>query len=112
MTAGSNDSPSWRRASALFEVVGVFVAGNTAASYVAEWLGVPSLGPMLEAALAAPEPELTPLTWALFLALVVQYGCLFPLALGIGWWHRRRTFSRYGFTTAGQSVRTLVAIGL
>ena len=111
-TTTSNGSQIRRRAAALLEVAGVFVAGNTAASWLGQWLGVRSLGPMLESALKAPEPDLVPLTWALLQALGVQYGCLLPLAFGIGWWHRRRTLSRCGLTTAGHSLPGLVAIGL
>ena len=90
----------------------MFIAGCTAASYLARWLRLPSLAPMLEAAIKAPQPDLVPLTWALFQSLAIQYGCLLPLAFGIGWWHRRRTLSRYGLTTAGQSLFGLVTIGL
>jgi membrane protease YdiL (CAAX protease family) len=67
---------------------------------------------MVESALKAPEPDLVPLTWALLKALAIQYACLFPLAFGIGWWHRQRPLSRYGVTTAGQPLPSLVAIGL
>ena len=108
----SGGSSRWRGAAAILEVTGVFVAGNIAASYLGQWWGVRSLGPMLESALKAPEPDLVPLTWALLQALTVQYTCLLPLAFGIGWWHRRRSLSRYGLTTAGQPLARLVAIGL
>ncbi len=108
----SGGSPRWLRAAAILEVTGVFVAGNIAASYLGQWLGVRSLAPMLESALKAPEPDLVPLTWALLRALAVQYASLLPLAFGIGWWHRRRSPSRYGLTMAGQPLRRLVAIGL
>jgi len=90
----------------------VFVAGHTAASYLAQWLEVGSLGPMLESALKAPEPDLVPLTWVLFQALAIQYGCLLPLAFGISWWRRWRTVSRCGLTMAGQSLPSLVVVGL
>lgn len=107
-----NSSRSWRRAAAVLEITGVFVAGNVAASYLAQWLGVRPLAPMLESTLQAAEPNLVPLTLALMQALLIQYGCLLPLAFGIGWWHRRRTLSRYGVTTAGQSSASLVAVGV
>ena len=101
-----------RRVAALCDVVGVFVAGHTADSYVSGWIWVPSVGPLVESALKDSEPNLVPLTWALFQALAVQYGCLLPLAFGIGWWHRRRTPAQYGLTIAGQSWSRLATIGL
>ena len=108
----SGGSQPWPRAAALLEVTGVFVAGNIAASYLGQWLGVRSLAPMLESALQTPAPDLVPLAAALLKALAVQYACLLPLAFGIGWWHRRRPSSGYGLTTADQPFASLVAIGL
>src|SRR5688572_17144217 len=101
-----------RKSAALLEVAGVFVVGNTIASYVAQWVDIRPLGALLQSSLESPEPNLVPLTWAMTQTLAVQYACLLALAFTIGWWRGRRMPAHYGVTAAGQSLRHLIAIGL
>ncbi len=101
-----------RKAAALFEILGVLVAGNLAAFYLIPGLGIKPLEPILQSALHAPEPDFVSLSVVFFQTKSVQYGGLLLLAFAVGWWRRRLRPRNYGVTTAGQSVRNLVVLGL
>src|SRR5215472_3932311 len=101
-----------RKAAALFEILGVLVAGNLAAFYLIPALGIKSLDPILQSALNAPEPDFVSLSAVFFQTKSVQYGCMLLLAFAIGWWRCRLPPRNYGVTTAGQSVWGLIALGI
>jgi membrane protease YdiL (CAAX protease family) len=101
-----------RRVAALFEILGVLVVGNLAAFYLIPALGIKSLDPILQSALNAPEPDFVSLSAVFFQTKSVQYGCLLLLAFAIGWWRRRLRPRNYGVTAAGQSVWSLIALGI
>jgi membrane protease YdiL (CAAX protease family) len=101
-----------RKAVALFEVLGVLVAGNLAAFYLIPALGIKPLDPIFQSALNAPEPDFGSLSVVFVQTKSVQYGCLLLLAFAIGWWRCRLRPRNYGVTTAGQSVWSLIALGI
>jgi hypothetical protein len=90
-----------RKAAALLEVIGVFIAGNFAAGYLGPLVGVKPLGPVLASTVKSAEPDFVPLTIAFLQAFLVQYACLLPMAFAIGWWRRRLGLRHYGVTRAG-----------
>ena len=101
-----------RKVAAVFEVLGVLVAGILAAFYLIPLLGIKLLDPIFQSALNAPEPDFVSLSVVFFQTKSVQYGCLLLLAFAVGWWRRRLPPRSYGVTTAGQSIWNLVALGL
>ena len=109
-TCGSSGQA--RKVAALFEILGVLVAGSLAAFYLIPGLGIKPLDPIVQAALHAPAPDFVSLSVDFFQTKSVQYGCLLLLAFAVGWWRRRLRPRNYGVTTAGQSVWNLVALGL
>src|SRR5262245_18616325 len=100
------------KAAALLEVLGVLVVGHTIAGLVSPLLGVRPLGPLLQAAVESPRPDYVQLSVTVLLALTVQYACLLLLAFGIGLWHHRRPFRRYGLTLAGEPGLKHAGLGL
>ncbi len=101
-----------RKAAALFEILGVLVAGSMAAFYLIPLIGIKPLDPIFQSALNAPEPDFVSLSVVFFQTKSVQYGCLLLLAFALGWWRHRLRPRNYGVTTAGQSVWNLIALGL
>jgi membrane protease YdiL (CAAX protease family) len=101
-----------RKAAALFEVFGVLVAGILAAFYLIPLLGIKLLDPIFQSALNAPEPDFVSLSVVWVQTKSVQYGCLLFLAFTVGWWRRRLRPRNYGVTTAGQSIWSLIALGI
>ncbi len=100
------------KAVAVFEVIGVLVAGNMLAFYIIPLLGIKPLGPMVQSALTAPEPDFISLSLGFLETKSLQYGCLLLLAFAIGWWRGRLGPGHYGITRAGVPVRRLVALGI
>jgi membrane protease YdiL (CAAX protease family) len=100
------------KVAALFEILGVLVAGNLAAYYLIPALGIKPLDPILQSAFNAPEPDFVSLSAVFFQTKSVQYGCLLLLAFAIGWGRRRLRPRNYGLTTAGQSLWNLIALGI
>jgi membrane protease YdiL (CAAX protease family) len=100
------------KTAAVFEVAGVLVAGNIIAFYLIPLLGIKPLGPMLQSALKAPDPDFIPLSLGFLETKLVQYGCFMLLAFAVGWWRRRLRPRHYGITTAGRPVRNLVGLGV
>jgi membrane protease YdiL (CAAX protease family) len=97
-----------RKTAVLLEVLGIFIAGNFAAGYLGPLIGVKPLGSLFQSA----EPDFIALSIGWVQNVSLQYACLLLPAFAIGWWRRRLGFAHYGITTAGQSVRTLVVLGL
>jgi membrane protease YdiL (CAAX protease family) len=106
-TAGAK----WVRVVGLAEVLSVLVLGHVAAGPVASLFGVQSLGAALGAAVKAERPDFVGLSGVLLEALLVQYGCLFALAFGIGLW-RRRPRRSYGLSLGGRPVLWHVGLGV
>jgi membrane protease YdiL (CAAX protease family) len=101
-----------RKVAALFEILGVLVAGNLVAFYLLPGWGIKPLDPIFQSALNAPEPDFVSLSIVFFQTQSVQYGCWLLLAFALGWWRRRLRPRNYGVTTAGQSVWNLIVLGM
>jgi membrane protease YdiL (CAAX protease family) len=100
-----------RKIAALAEVLGVFIAGNFTAGYLAPLIGIKPLGLAFQSGdPTKPDFIATSIGWLKVVCL--QYACLLPLAFAIGWWRRRLTPRHYGVTRAGNPVWKLVALGL
>jgi membrane protease YdiL (CAAX protease family) len=95
-----------RKAAALFEVLGVFIGGSFAASWLAPRLGTPFPN------LGSPRPDFVALSVAWLKFFLLQYACLLAPAFFIGWWRRRLKPRDYGLTRAGSRITALIAQGL
>jgi membrane protease YdiL (CAAX protease family) len=102
---------SMRKVAAVLEVLGVFIAGNFAASHLGPLIGVEPLGSLLQSALNTTEPDFIALSVGWLEIMCVQYACLLPPAFAIGWWRRRLGLRHYGVTRAGKPVLKLVVSG-
>lgn len=108
----NHPSPAWlRRLAALFEICGVYALGLLIAFLAIRILGVNVQNP-IEVLRTNPDANLFEMSWDLALLLLFQYGGIMLPAFLIGWWHRRRSASGYGLTTAGQPVRALILTGI
>lgn len=107
-----NQSSVWkRRLAAVFEVCGVYMAGQLIAFIFIQLLGIEVTNP-IEVLQADPSADVIEMSKNLALILLFQYGGIMLLALGIGWWHRRRRLPDYGCTTAKQPILHHVWIGV
>jgi membrane protease YdiL (CAAX protease family) len=100
-------SSGWaRKTAALLEVLGLFVGGSFAASWLAPRLGIPFPN------LGDPDPDFVVLSGAWLKFLLLQYACLLGPAFGLGWWRRRLKPRDYGVTRANQRTGALIGEGL
>ena len=101
-----------RKTAALLEVIGIFIVGSAAASYFEPRIGIKPLGTLLQSALNTTEPDFVGFSVGWLEIICVQYVCLLLPAFAIGWWRRRLNLRHYGITKAGNSIGTLVILGL
>jgi hypothetical protein len=99
------------KVAAIFEVLGIFVAGNFTAGRLQHLLGIKPLGSLIQSAINATEPDFIALSVGWLQVMGVQYACLLPPAFAIGWWRRRLSLQRYGVTRAGKPVSDLIVLG-
>lgn len=105
-------SPRQRRCVALFEVLGVFLAGGLVMSQLIRLSGISVKNPLTELTIHSTGSELLTAARELLVLLILQYAGYFLLIVPIGWWYRRRTPSAYGLTKACRSWTELLALGL
>ena len=111
-TAMNSPSSPWlRRLGAVLEVCGVYGVGLLIAFLAIRILGVETQNP-IDVLKANPNADLFEMSKNMGLLLLFQYGGIMLPAFLIGWWHRRRKASGYGITMAGQSVLSLILIGI
>ena len=103
---------AWRRAAALLEVFGVFLAGPLVAGLLIQWFGLRLVNPLQGFTVAITDAELITAARQILVLLVVQYAGYFLLAIPINWWHRRRGPAAYGLTRAGQPWTLLLLAGV
>lgn len=104
-------NPRLRRYAALFEVLGVFLAGGLLMSQLIRLSGIPVKNPLTELTTHTTGNELLTATQELLVLLVFQYAGYFCLIVPIGWWYRRRGPAEYGLTKASRTWTGLVALG-
>jgi membrane protease YdiL (CAAX protease family) len=107
---------TWLKATAVLEVMGIYVVGQTLGMVLFAILGslinIPLKNPMLELTASATQSDLLRITWHLFVLLLCQYGGWMILIFPIGWWYRRRTPTQYGLTLAGKSLSFYLKTGV
>jgi hypothetical protein len=105
-----------RRAAALLEVLGVYLAGtvleNKIEQLLVHWRFISTTNPFELMTDHATNAELLVASRQLLLALILMYGSYFLLILPINWWYRRRSRAAYGLTRAGRSWKALILAGL
>jgi len=80
---------SQRRAAALLEVLGVYLAGPLAMFGVRRLLGLSLPNPLNNLTAHATNAELVTASRQMFVLLMFQYASYFMLAAPLNWWYRR-----------------------
>ncbi len=101
-----------RRAAALLEVLGIYLAGRLVTEQLSRLLGIPLDNPLTEFSVGITDAELIASSRRMFVLLMLQYSGWFLLIVPINWWHRRRGPAAYGLTRAGYSWTALLLAGL
>jgi membrane protease YdiL (CAAX protease family) len=100
-----------RRAAALMEVLGVYVAGGVVTNQIIRLSGISFTNPLENLTVHITGPELIIASWHLFVLLLFEYAGYFLLIIPINWWYRRGGPADYGLTKAGHSWATLLTAG-
>jgi membrane protease YdiL (CAAX protease family) len=103
---------SQRRAAALLEVLGIYLAGPVMMIGLRRVLGVSLTNPLNHLTAHATGAELVIASRQLFALLLFQNSGYFLLAAPLNWWYRRRRPSDYGLTKAGHTWKVLILAGL
>jgi hypothetical protein len=101
-----------RRAAALLEVLGVYLAGRLPMVELVRRSGVPVMNPLENLSAGITDAGLITASRQMFVVPMLQYAGCFPLIVPIDWWRRQRGLTVYGLTRAGRSWPTLVMAGL
>lgn len=101
-----------RRAAALLEVLGVYLAGPVLMLGLRRLLGVTIANPLSTLTANASNSYLVTAAGQLFLLVLVSNAGCYVLAGPLNWWHRRRRPADYGFTKAGHTWKFLVLAGI
>ena len=101
-----------RRVAALFEVLGIYLAGGIVTGQLIRLLGVSPANPLATFTVGITDTELIAATRQIFVLLVLQYAGWFLLIIPINWWYRRRGPAAYGLTRAGRSWTALLLAGI
>jgi hypothetical protein len=105
-----------RRAAALLEVLGIYLAGAFLSDQVVKLLVhsrlISTTNPFDLLTVHASNADLLVASRQLFLALILLYGSYFVLIVPINWWYGRRGHAAYGLTRAGRPWKTLILAGV
>lgn len=105
-----------RRAAALFEVLGVYLAGaflnDQLGNLLVHWRLVSPVNPFSLLTTHTTNADLLVASRQLFLTLLLLYGSYFALIIPINWWYRRRGRTAYGLTRAGRQWKSLILAGV
>jgi len=105
-----------RRLAALFEVMGVYLAGAWLSDRVGDLLAghgwISQVNPFRLLTVRATNADLLLASRQLLVMLVVIYGSYFALIVPINSWYRRRGRAAYGLTRAGHTWKALVLAAL
>ena len=103
---------SGRRAAALLEVLGVYLAGSLLVGVVVRLLlGFHVPNPLAHFTANISDAELLTASRQMLVVLILQYAGYFALIVPINWWHRRRGPAAYGLTRGGRSWKALLLAG-
>lgn len=103
---------SQRRAAALLEVLGVYLAGPVAMYGLRRWIGLSLTNPLNNLTVNVSSADLVTASGQLFTLLVFGNAGYFILAGPLNWWYRRRGPAGYGLTKAGHDWTMLILAGL
>ena len=103
---------SLRRAAALLEVLGVYLAGGIVTSQLSRLSGIQFGSPLGAFTSDITNAELITASRQILVILLMQYAGWFLLVFPIDWWRRRRGPAAYGLTRAGHSWTALLVAGL
>jgi membrane protease YdiL (CAAX protease family) len=101
-----------RRTAALFEVLGVYLAGQLVTGQLTRLLRVSPTNPLDSLTVGISDAQLVTAARQMFVLLMLQYAGYFLLIVPINWWHRRRGPAAYGLTRAGHPWTALLLAGL
>jgi membrane protease YdiL (CAAX protease family) len=101
-----------RRATAVLEVLGVYLAGGLLTNLLIRLSGVAVRNPLENLSIHITGAALITASRQMFVLLMFEYAGYFLLIIPINWWHRRSGLAAYGLTKAGHSWRTLLLAGL
>lgn len=101
-----------RRAAALLEVLGVYLAGGVLTGLILRALKIELHNPLPEFRVDIGDAALLTATRQMGVLLLLQYAGWFLLIVPINAWHRRRGPAAYGLTRAGLSWTALALAGL
>jgi len=111
-----SQNKTWLKITAVLEVMGIYVVGQTLGMVLFAILGslinIPLKNPLLDLTASATQSDLLRITWQLLVLLLCQYGGWMGLIFSIGWWYRRRTSAQYGLTLAGKSLGFYLKTGV
>jgi membrane protease YdiL (CAAX protease family) len=105
-----------RRIAALFEVLGIYLAGSFLSDQIADlllhWRLFSPTNPFSLLTSHTTDADLLVASRQLLLVLLLANFSYFVLIVPINWWHRRQTAAAYGLTRAGLPWKTLILAGL
>ena len=101
-----------RRAAAVMEVLGIYLAGRVVTGWVVQALKLQPSNPLPGFRVDISGAELLTASWQIGVVLLLQYAGWFLLIIPINAWHRRRGPAAYGLTRAGRSWSALALAGL
>jgi len=101
-----------RQAAALFEVLGVYLAGSLVVTLLIRLFPLHPTNPLATFSVGITNAELLRATGQLFVLLLLQYAGFFALIIPINWWQGKRGPAAYGLTRAGRSWLALLLAGL
>jgi membrane protease YdiL (CAAX protease family) len=105
-------STSQKRAAALMEVLGVYLAGPILMLGLRRLFGISLPNPLNTLTVKTSDPGLVIASRQLFLLLLIQNAGYYVFAAPLNWWYRRRRPADYGLTRAGRTWTLLILAGL
>jgi uncharacterized protein len=99
------------RVAAVLEICGVYMAGLLIAYILIQLSGIEISNP-LEVLAENPDADMLKMSVNMALLLLFQYGSIMLIAFVIGWWHRRRKLSGYGFALTKKPFMHHLWIGI
>ena len=103
---------SRRRAAAILEVFGIYVAAQLVTALLIHFLHLTPSNPLTTLNAQASNADLLIASQQMLVLLILQYVGFFLLIIPINWWRRRDGAAAYGLTKAGHSWRMLFAAGI
>lgn len=105
--------PAWiLRISAILEIGVIFLGGTLIARFIGPRILPARLSQDANELFLSHSPDFIEIGAIVAADLLLRYGVMLGLALAFGWWHRRRSISGYGITTAGKPISFHILTGI